>query len=104
MLNNLESQEYFIYRIYQGNKQIWQVPTIMVAGLRFFNGITLLSFTTYPEKCEVTVNINGKVTVGKSNTLGIFQLSLPEPIKTGDYLILTIKKAGWKKHNSILAV
>lgn len=96
MLDSIEKDNQIINQIYKGKELVWQLPTVMTNDINLRAGLQSVVFNTYPGRCNVVVEVNGKeIANGLSSSGGLFSFSIDPPLKKDDYVFMTITKSGW---------
>lgn len=96
MLDSIEKDNKTISEAYKGDELVWKLPTVMTNDINLRAGLQSVVFNTYPSRCNVVVEINGKeIANSLSGSSGLFSFSIDPPFKKDDYVIITITKSGW---------
>lgn len=96
MLESVEKDNKTISEAYKGDELVWKLPTVMTSDVNLYVGLQTVVFNTYPSRCNVVAEVNGKeVRNGLSSPGGLFTFNVNPPLKKGDRVSITITKSGW---------
>lgn len=57
--------------------------------------------TTYPGRCKVKLRrLRGETLESESSGSGSFSITLNEPLKSGDFIVISFSKQGWKDNST----